>query len=111
MTLQQLNDLDEQELALLLIIVNHIDPPCLPKMEFEARHLTWFKHDMLVRKILGVFPKLNPDGHAIYSSLLAKLGVQHEIKQQAPQAPPAPLPETSSVNPVTSSAEPTTGSI
>lgn len=82
MTLNQLQDLTEEELALALVIVNEISPPESPKMTFEPRHLTWFKHDALVKKFLGIFNRLKPEGHATYVSLMQKLGVCVEIKQQ-----------------------------
>ena len=89
MTLNQLESLTEDELAMVLYIVNVIVPPEAPKMEFEPRHLTWFKHDMLMKKILEVFPKLKPEGHDTYKSLLEKLGMKIEIKPIAPPEQPA----------------------
>lgn len=80
MTLNQLEDLNEDELAMALVIVNHINPPDLPKMTFEPRHLTWFKHDQLIKKLLDAFRKLKPEGHATYTSLMQKLGVCVQIK-------------------------------
>ena len=84
MTLNQLSDLNEDELALILVIVNDIAPPVLPKMTFEPRHLTWFKHDQLIKKLIDIFPKLNPEGHATYVSLMQKLGVSVQIQQPPP---------------------------
>jgi hypothetical protein len=107
MTLNQLDTLSEDELAIALYIVNHISPLSIPKMELGPINLTWFKHDMLVKKLLDAFPKVKPEGHVIYSSLLKKLGVEHEIKYEQ-----APLPVTASV-PITASApieEPITAS-
>ena len=102
MTLQQLSDLDEQELCMALFIVNVMFPPCCPKMEFEPRHLTWFKHDMLRQKLLDAFPKVLPEAHPIYSSLLTKLSIQHEIRKNI--VPPMVLPDTSSITSATGSA-------
>ncbi len=104
MTLNQLQTLSEEEIAICLHVVNVIAPPAAPKMEFEPRHLTWFRHDMLVKKLLDVFPRLLPEGHSTYVSLMAKLGVHVEIKAVEP-----PLPSTSSIcpsNEITSSIEP-----
>ena len=64
-----------------LVIVNVIAPPVAPVMTFEPRHLTWFKHDSLIKKFLEVFPRLKPEGHATYVSLMQKLGVCVQIKQ------------------------------
>ncbi len=84
MTLAQLEDLNEDELAMVLYVVNHIAPPVVPQMTFEPRNLTWFKHDELIKKMLNSFSRLKPEGHAIYVSLMQKLGVCIEIKQQPP---------------------------
>jgi len=84
MTRNQLEDLTDEEKALALVIVNDIAPPVLPKMTFEARHLTWFRHDQLIKKLVDVFPKLKPEGHPIYVSLMQKLGICVQI-QQPPQ--------------------------
>lgn len=87
MTLQQVTELNEQELAIVLYVVNVLSPVVAPKMEFEARHLTWFKHDALVKKLADSFVHLKPEGHATYTSLMEKLGVKIEIKSQpVPQA-------------------------
>jgi len=79
MTLNQLELLSEDELSMLLYVVNRVDPPCVPKMEFEPRHLTWFKHDQLVQKMLNIFPQLLPEAHPVYVSMMEKLGVKIEI--------------------------------
>ena len=82
MKLYQLETLTEDEVAMALYIVNFIDPPCCPKIEFSVRDLTWFKHDMLVQKLVNAFPKLLPDAHPIFLSLMEKLGVKGEIKNE-----------------------------
>lgn len=97
MTLNQLETLTEEEVVLALVIVNQIDPPCIPKMEFERRHLTWFKHDMLVKKILDVFPKVKPEGHDTYKSLLEKLGMKIEIRKNI--VPSLVMPDSGSTPP------------
>jgi len=84
MTTEQFENLTEDEIGICLHIVNVIAPPKSPSIEFEPRQLTWFKHDMLVKKLLGAFPSIKPEGHAIYSSLLKKLGVEHQIKYEQP---------------------------
>lgn len=85
MTLDQLHSLTEDELALCLVVINFIDPPCVPKMEFEPKHLVWFRHNMLIQKLANAFPKLKEEGHSTFLSLMEKLGVKGEIKKQEPQ--------------------------
>lgn len=87
MTLNQLNSLDEQELGLALYVINVLAPPGSPKVEFKPKNLTWFRRGVLEKKFLDIFPMLKPEGHATYSSLLNKLGIQHEIKYEQPSAP------------------------
>ena len=109
MTLNQLTDLNDDELAMALYIVNVIAPPESPKMEFQPRHLTWFKHDVLIKKFLDSFNRLMPEGHATYVSLMQKLGIKVEIKQtQIPNEKTNILPNTGST-PVCGSSD--TGSI
>lgn len=107
MTLNQLETLTEDELAMALYIVNVIAPSELPKMEFEPRHLTWWRHEFLVKKIVDSYRRVLPECHATYIALLEKLGYKFEIPKeepppQAPQAPEAPT---------TASAAETTGSL
>lgn len=78
MTLNQLESLTEDELAMCLYVVNVISPPDIPKVEFTARNLTWFRHDMLVQKLVDATPKVKEEAHDIYFSLLGKLGVKIE---------------------------------
>lgn len=91
MTLNQLQTLTDDELAIALYVVNHVSPPGIPPGPFEARELTWFKHPALVQKLIDSFPKIKPEGHATYSSLMGKLGVKVEINPipQSPEAPPS----------------------
>jgi hypothetical protein len=100
MTLNQLQTLTEDELAMALYIVNVIDPLTLPQMEFTPQQLVWFKHDMLIQKLLNAFPRLKPEAFSIYLSLMEKLGVKVEIRQ----TPQPELPTSSST------ANETTGS-
>jgi len=117
MTLNQLETLTEDELGLALYVVNVLAPPGSPKTEFGPKNLTWFRRGVLEKKLLDIFPKLKPEGHATYSSLLTKLGIQHEIKYEQPPAPVV-VPEISSVvpplspDPVASTIDaPKTGSV
>ena len=113
MTLNQLETLTEDELALALYVVNVIAPPVAPVMTFEPRHLTWFKHDALIKKFLEVFPRLKPEGRNTYVSLMQKLGVCVQIKHNPNESPRAEntgsnqCPPTASIQPDVS---PVTGS-
>jgi hypothetical protein len=91
MTISQLESLSEEELELALYIVNVVAPQGFP-IEMSPRGLTWFRKGTLEKKFLEIFPKLKPEGHAIYSSLLTKLGVQHEIKYEV--KPPSQIPDS-----------------
>lgn len=81
MTLNQLESLTEDELAIALYVVNTLRP-VKPPIEIPPRGLTWFKKGMLEQKLVECFNNVNPEAHPIYSSLLSKLGVKHEIKYE-----------------------------
>jgi len=87
MTLSQLESLSDDELAMALYIVNVLKPVQPPIGEINPRGLTWFKHDLLVKKILDCFPLVKPEHHPIFVSLLDKLGVKVEIHAQPPPPP------------------------
>ena len=98
MTQQQLDSLTEDELAVLFYVVNVVSPMTFPQMEFDLNSIKWFRHDMLIRKLLDSFNRLKPEGHATYTSLLEKLGVKIEIKKH--ESPPPTSTETSTEKPV-----------
>ena len=84
MTLNQLAELTDDELCACLYVINVLSPLKIPGCEFSPENLTWIRHDMLIKKLLDNFPKVKQEHHPIYSSLLTKLGVKHEIKYNAP---------------------------
>ena len=92
MTLHQLNSLTEDELALALYVVN-VHAPSLSGVEIPPQGLTWFKKGVLEKKIGEAFPALKKEAHPTFSSLLNKLGVQHDIKYEQP-----PLPVSCSIS-------------
>lgn len=67
-----------------LYVVNVVDPLKLPKMNVAPRHLTWFRHEFLIKKLVESFPTVLPEGQNTYVSLLNKLGY-HEIKLEEPK--------------------------
>lgn len=97
MTLNQLQTLTEDELCLVLYVVNHISPAISPPPPYQTYDLTWWKHKALVQKLLDAFPQVKPESHAIYTSLMEKLGVKVEINQvPPPEPPPISTPNTES---------------
>jgi hypothetical protein len=93
MTLNQLYSLEENELMLLFHIVNVISPTTFPKLEYDMKSVAWIRQEHLVRKLVEAFPRVKPEVHTTYSSLLNKLGIRHEIKHQS-----LPAPVTSSIS-------------
>lgn len=87
MTLDQLQSLTEDELCIALHVVNFIKP-VKPPIEISPIGLTWFRKGFLETKLIESVSWIKPEGLAAYSSLLTKLGIQHEIKQQIPESPP-----------------------
>ena len=82
MTLDQLESLTDDETGFALYVVNHLFP--VPNIEIPPRGLTWFRKGELEKKIMDSFPRVKRESHPIFSSLLNKLGVQHEIKYEQP---------------------------
>lgn len=91
MRIGQLQSLNEDELALLLYIVNVIDPVSIPKMEFGPKELLWFKHDALTFKIAQQEPKLTPEGKEIFKGLMIKLNRTPQQEQQDYERASKPL--------------------
>lgn len=84
-----IDTLTEDELALLLHIVNEIRPSTVPPIKFDATTVKWFRHEDLCKKVAepAIFEMLKPEGHAIFSALLTKMGIEHEIKYETKEAP------------------------
>jgi hypothetical protein len=72
MRIAQVNCLNEPELALLLYIVNVVDPIC-PPGEISIDLLPSIKHDVLLMKIAKQEPHINDEHKHIFQSLLMKL--------------------------------------
>jgi len=89
MTLDQLDSLTEDELVMALYIVNHLFPVSLVG-EISPRGLTWFRKGELEKKIQQAFPHIKREAHPVFSGLLNKLGLPHEIRYEQPPAPQAP---------------------
>lgn len=83
MTIEQLSSLNEQELMLCLYVVNVLSP-VKGVGEIPPRGLTWFRKGELEKRLMAAFNQVKPDAHSIYSSLLTKLNIQHEIKYEQP---------------------------
>jgi hypothetical protein len=94
-----IDTLTEEELALLLVIVNERRPSTVPPIQFDRTTVNWFKHEALCEKVGSVFNELKQEGHPLFSSLLTKMGVQHEIKYEQP-----PVPEVTGSTEVTGSS-------
>ena len=90
MRIGQLENLTEDELALLLYIVNVIEPLKSTATEITAKQLLWFKHDSLVWKVSQQESKLTPEGKEIFKSLMTKLNTtaQQEAENYASSSQP-----------------------
>lgn len=100
MNIVQAESLTDEEMSMVLYILNVVFPLPFPKIEFDSNNVKWHRHDLLMQKLVNAFPRLKPEGHEVYKSMMEKLGVKVEIKQQAPPpAPPVPTStETSTEN-------------
>lgn len=82
MTLEQFDSLTEDEMAMALYIVNHISP--VVSYEIPPKGLLWFRKGALEARIQAAFPHVLKEAHPVFSSLLNKLGVAHEIRYETP---------------------------
>lgn len=73
MRMDTIKFLTEDELALLLYIVNVVEPMTFPKMEIGIKELPWLRQNLLVEKLIRQNDKLTPDGQAILKTLVAKV--------------------------------------
>lgn len=85
MTLNQLNTLTDDEVGFVLYIVNKLNPPPFGQ-EIPEIGLTWFRKGALEQKIQNAFPYLKHEAHPVFSSILNKLDVKHEIKYEQPSS-------------------------
>jgi hypothetical protein len=100
MTQVQLESLTEDERYLLFYIVNITSPTIAPKIQYDVQTIKWFRHDMLVKRLLDCFNRLTKESHPTYSSLLEKMGTTIQIKYEEKQSSnisseiPLPLPQS-----------------
>lgn len=73
MRIGQLKSLTEEELALLLYVLNVLDPISIPKIPFGPKEALWIKHDVLLWKLAQQESKLTPEGKTVFQNLMVKL--------------------------------------
>ncbi len=73
-TLHQLNSLTDDEIAVVLYIVNCLEPKILP-YELGPRLLCSIKHHKLCERVVKSEPFINELGMPILVSLKSKLGI------------------------------------
>lgn len=83
MTLHQFNSLTDDEVGFVLYVVNTLSPVS-PGYEIPPNGLVWLRSGVIERKIQEAFPHVKKEAHPIFSSILNKLGVKHEIKYEQP---------------------------
>ncbi len=84
MTQVQLESLSEDERDMLFYIVNIISPTTSPTIQYDMHTIKWMRHEQLINKILNSINSITKDAHPICSELLAKLGINIQIKYNAP---------------------------
>jgi DNA-directed RNA polymerase subunit H (RpoH/RPB5) len=74
--------LNEDEMALLLYVVNHLEP-VFPKMEIGLKELPWIRQELLIQKLVKQEIKLNQQGKNALQGLIAKITrySQHEAEE------------------------------
>ena len=96
------NSFSEEELSMILFIINKANPISFINRQFEVSQLKWLNKDVLIKHLLDSFPKINPEGHETFKSLMLKFDVKVDInKIEQPKLPEptgsieAPKQETS----------------
>jgi hypothetical protein len=80
MRIEELESLDEAELGMCLYIVNVVKP--IREFHLSPRALTFVKHQMLVQRLLGCLNNILPEHRPIFLSLMKKMGIVVEIKDE-----------------------------
>ncbi len=80
MRMDTIKFLTEDELALLLYIVNVVEPMTFPKMEIGVKELPWLRQKLLVEKLARQHDKLKPEGLEILKTLVSKI-TRHPIHE------------------------------
>ncbi len=74
MRISQLQSLNSLELALIIYIVNEIEPIQSPKtVIMDKKDLLWVNHDALLAKLTRQESKLTEEGKTIFKNIMFKL--------------------------------------
>ncbi len=76
MRISQLESLTEQELSLLIIVIQTLEPITSPKFEIKTlKDITFLTPELIISKLKNQEKNLNDEGKLIYQSLIAKLSM------------------------------------
>jgi hypothetical protein len=75
MKLEQLNNLTDDEIAMLWHSINKIDPPVLTGIELEPELFPCIKHKNLMNRLVGLRIHVKEEHLPLFDGLVAKLNV------------------------------------
>lgn len=78
MTLEQLNSLNEDEVAMLWYIVNKLNTPVLPGVELEPNLFPSIRKPFLIHRIIKAEESIVDTAKPIYAELKTKLGISEK---------------------------------
>ncbi len=73
MRIGQLQSFTNTELALMIYIVNEIEPIVSPKVIIGKKELLWIRNDDLLQKLVRQQEKLTDEGKIVINQILTKL--------------------------------------
>lgn len=78
MTLDQLNSLNDDELAMLWYAINKMQPPALAGVELDVSLFCAVKADAINNRVMQLESAIKDEHKEIYTSLKQKLGINVE---------------------------------
>lgn len=72
---EQLNELHEDELAILWYCINKIEPPVLAGVDLDPSVFPSINHKKLMARLANARPKVIEEHLPLFDGLVAKLGV------------------------------------
>jgi len=75
MTIEQLNSLNDDEVAMLWFMINKVFPPAIKDIEMEPSIFTSIKHRWIVDRVSKMKDVIKEEHQPIYESLKNKLQI------------------------------------
>jgi hypothetical protein len=73
MKIEQLNSLNDDELAMLWAFVNKVNPPVIEGMELDYKLFTAIKHKKLLERVMQCKQYIKNEYHKVFDDMIAKI--------------------------------------